>query len=149
MELALSSTDVSPLSEMQKNAVLAALFTALIADGAPRPEELSKFEEAIGKLPWGISREQLQMRTRAIAERISSADRDGKLAFVAEVAATLPEPALREKIVMSMIAIASADKQITHGERASLSVFLRVFGFDDAQIAKLRDKLSSERVART
>ena len=149
MELALSDADVTRLDETQKDAVLAALFTALIADGSPRPEELAKFDEAVGKLPWGRSAEQIKAKTTAVAGRITGADRDGKLAFVAEVAAALPEPALREKVVLSMLAIVSADKQMSPGERASLSSFLRVFGFDDAQVAKLRERIASDGVARS
>jgi len=143
MQLALTAQDLAALDTTQKDAVLAALFTALIADGAPTAEERQVFDAAIAKLPWGYSPDELAVKTKAIQSRIQTSDREGKLAFLAEVAASVPAPELRERLIVSMLAIVSADRSVSHGEKASVSAFIRVFGFTDAQIEALRQKMAT------
>ncbi len=142
MNLALTSQDLISLNDVQKDAVLAALFTALIADGRPGADEQRMFQQAIATLPWGRPVDALHAQTDAIGERLAHADAAGKLAFLGEVAASIPGEALREKVVLSMAAIVSADHAITAGEKGSVSAFIRTFGLTEAQIAALREKLA-------
>ena len=144
MQLALTADDFQRLDSAQKEAVLAALTTALIADGKPEPQELAVFETALQRLPWGWTPDEIKQKTRAVHQRIASADRDGKLAFLAEVAAALPDPALREKVILSMLAVVSADDSVTRGEKASVSAFIRVFGFTEGQIENLRRQMAEK-----
>ena len=141
MELALTAQDVAGLDSNQKDAVIAALVTAVIADGPPGADEMKTFDVALRTLPWGYSVEELSTKTRSVQARIAAGDRESKLAFLAEVAASITAPELREKVVLSMLAVVSADHDVTHGEKASVSAFIRVFGFTDAQIAAIRQKL--------
>lgn len=137
MDLALKPEDIAQLTEVQRLAVLDSLYTALIADGVPAPEKVARFDEAIAKLPWGITVGELTARISGIATRLATADQIGKRTFVDEVAAQIPE-ALRLNVIRSMAAIVAADHTWTYGERSSIATFIEAFGLSRAQIDELR-----------
>jgi len=140
MELALTADDVTRLTDAQKDAVLACLFVALIADGQPRPEERAKYDEAIATLPWGRTERDLELANNAIRLRIATADAQAKLGFVKEIAANVPVE-LRERVVLAMASIVAADRFISHGEKASVSAFIHVFGLTAEQIENIRARI--------
>lgn len=143
MQLALTADDIGKLDTTQKDAVLAALYTALVADGQPSPEELATFESSVKELPWGCPPQELAAKMKGVQDKLNTADPEGKLAFVAAIAANIPGTPLREKLVRSMLAIVSAEGKVSQGEKASVSAFIRVFGFTDDQIAKLRQEIAN------
>ena len=140
MELALTADDVTRLTDAQKDAVLACLFVALIADGQPKPEERAKYDEAVATLPWGRSERELELANNAILLRLATADPHLKLAFVKETSANVPGE-LREKVLLAMASIVSADRLISHGEKASLSAFIHVCGLTPEQIENIRRRI--------
>lgn len=142
MSLALTAADVTALSDAQKDAVLACLFVALIADGLPRPEERAKYDELITALPWGRFPQDLELANNAISLRLTTATREQKLAFVTEMAANVPVE-FRESVVLAMASIVAADRSITAGEKASLSAFIHVFGLTSKQIENVRTRIAA------
>lgn len=137
MKLALTADDVTALTDPQKDAVLACLYVALIADGKPHPDERARYDAAIAQLPWDRSASDLEQANNAIVLRLTTADAKAKLAFVTETAAVVPS-GLREKVMLVMASIVAADRSITRGEKASLSAFIHVFGLTPEQIDNIR-----------
>ncbi len=136
--MALTADDLGPLDTTQKEAVLAALYVALIADGAPNPAELEKFTAAVTGLPWGqpLAALQIQVQTEVLA-RLSSATREDKIAFLRDTVPNIPVP-IRLRVMQTMIAIAVADKVLTRGESGSLSAFATAFAFNEAEMKTLQ-----------
>jgi uncharacterized tellurite resistance protein B-like protein len=147
MELALEPADLSALTEAQKDAVLQSLFIALIADGEPSAEELAQFEQEIGALPWGKSRDQLQGVTRATIERLQKSNDQAKAKFLEEIAAAIPT-ALREKVILDMASIVAADRVATMVERQTMGAFMIAFGLDpQAMMDKIMARIPRSDVA--
>jgi hypothetical protein len=139
--MALTADDLGPLDNTQKEAVLSALYVALIADGAPNEAELETFAGAIARLPWGQPLETLQAKIKSdVLGRLSSASREGKIAFLQTTVPNIPV-AIRLPLMQTMVAIAFADKVLTRGEKGSLSAFATAFGLTEAQIDTLRAML--------
>ena len=143
MSLALTAADVAALSDAQKDAVLACLFVALIADGQPTSEERTKYDDLIAALPWGRFPQDLELANNAISLHLTTATREQKLAFVTEMAANVPT-AVRENVVKAMASIVAADRSVTAGEKASLSAFIHVFGLTPEQIENIRRHVSEQ-----
>jgi uncharacterized tellurite resistance protein B-like protein len=147
MQLALEASDLAALSTSQKDAVLQALFIALIADGDPSAEELAQFEQEIAALPWGKDAAALRTVTRATVERLQKASDPEKAAFVKELGALIP-PALREKVVFDMASIVAADRVATIVERQTIAAFIMAFGLDpQATIEKIKERIPASDVA--
>lgn len=144
MEPSLTVEDIAPLEPAQKEAVLTALYVALIADGNPNEAELVKFTEAIRKLPWGRPLAELQASMRAVQTRLQTATREDKVAFMNEVTPKIPVP-LRERLVETMVVIANADNQFTPGEKGTISSFMGAFGFTQGQVAALKAKFEKKK----
>jgi uncharacterized tellurite resistance protein B-like protein len=133
----LTADDLGSLDPAQKDAVLAALFVALIADGVPDATEIAAFSSAIAKLPWGEPLERLQSKMRAVQARLDNATRDEKIAFLDETVPAIPT-AIRMRVIETMLAIVTADNQLTRGERGSIGAFVRAFGLTNEQIEAIR-----------
>ncbi|MFN0249248.1 MAG: TerB family tellurite resistance protein [Kofleriaceae bacterium] len=133
----LTADDFASLDTAQKDAVLAALFVALIADGVPEPSEIAAFSAAIAKLPWGEPIERLQAKMRAVQARLDNATRDEKIAFLDETVPAIPTP-LRMRVIETMVSITAADNVLTRGERGSLGAFIRAFGLTAEQVDVIR-----------
>lgn len=147
MELALQASDLAALDEAQKEAILQALFIALIADGEPSTQELAQFEQSIASLPWGKDKAQLQSVTRATLAQVQKVGHGGKAAFVKELAAKVPE-ALREKVVFDMAAIVAADRVASIVERQVVGAFVVSFGLDPAAtMEKIKARIPASDVA--
>ena len=147
MQMALEASDLSTLSEAEKEAVLQALFIALIADGEPSADELARFEQTIAALPWGKDTAQLQGVTRATLARLQSSNDADKAGFVKQLAATVPA-GLREKVVFDMAAIVAADRVATLVERQTIGAFIGAFGLDvPATVAKIKARIPTSDVA--
>lgn len=142
MDMELTADDLASLDSVQKEAVLAALYVALIADGAPNPDELTKFTTTIAHLPWGKPMEELQaIMRRDVLSRLTSATREDKIAFLNTTVPNIPVP-LRERVMHAMVAIGAADNVLTRGEKNSMNAFIQAFGLTEAQIQTLREKFS-------
>lgn len=142
MDMALTAADLASLDSVQKEAVLGALYVALIADGAPDPTELVKFTATIADLPWGKPMDELQALMRQnVLSRLTSATLEDKIAFLNATVPNIPAP-LRERVMHAMVAIAAADKVLTRGEKNSMNAFIQAFGLSEAQIQALREKFS-------
>ncbi len=147
MQMALEASDLRTLSESQKDAVLQALFIALIADGQPSAEELAQFEQGIAALPWGKDAAQLKGITRAVVERLQKSSDAEKAAFLKELAVTVPAE-LREKVVFDMASIVAADRVATIVERQTIAAFVMAFGLDpQATMEKIKTRLPASDVA--
>lgn len=142
MESALTAEDLEPLNDLQREAVLTAIYTALIADGKPHPDEVAAFKDAIEGLPWGKPVTELRPKMVALEARLATATRDDKIAFLTETSANVPV-ALRVGVVETMIVIAAADNVLSRGEKGSIVAFIRAFGLSDLQVELLRAKYES------
>lgn len=141
MNIELTPQDLFSLSEPQRAAVLNSLYTALFADGQPEQAEVAAFVETISRLPWNYPLDALLAKANELQVWMANVDRDTRVAFMRDTAANVPVE-LREKLVMTMIAIAAADRKITQDEWARMASFIKEFQLSPVQIELIRQKIA-------
>jgi uncharacterized tellurite resistance protein B-like protein len=72
---------------------------------------------------------------------MDSVDKDTRTAFVRDTAANVPVE-LRERLVMTMIAIAAADRRISEEEWNRMTTFIKQFQLSPIQIELIRRKIA-------
>ncbi len=145
--MALEPSDLSGLSDAEKDAVLQSMFIALIGDGEPSAEEVAQFEQGIAALPWGKDKTELQALTRATVERLQKSSDAEKVAFLRELGAKVPA-ALREKVIFDLAAIVAADRVATLVERQTIGAFIVAFGLDPrTTLEKIKSRIPQSDVA--
>ena len=141
MNIELTPQDLFALSDPQRAAILNSLYTALFADGHPEQAEVAAFVETISRLPWNYPLDALMAKANELQVWMANVDRDTRVAFMRDTAANVPVE-LREKLVMTMIAIAAADRKITQDEWARMASFIKEFQLSPMQIEFIRQKIA-------
>ena len=135
----LEAADIEGLDDTQKLAVLEALVTAVLADGAATQIELATFDRAVGALPWGMEREILEAEIKGVAQRISSFKSPTEISdFIIGMAARLPSQPLREKVFYTVATIMFADGEISKLEQNTLGALVFAFGITSERLAAIK-----------
>lgn len=141
MNIELTPQDVYALSDPQRAAVLNSLYAALFADGHPEQAEVAAFVEAISRLPWNYPIDALMSKANELGAWMANVDKDTRTNFMRDTAANVPVE-LREKLVLTMIAIAAADRRITGDEWNRMASFIKHFQLTPIQIELIRRKIA-------
>jgi uncharacterized tellurite resistance protein B-like protein len=141
MNIELTPQDLFTLSDPQRAAVLNSLYAALFADGHPEQAEVSAFIEAISRLPWNYPIDALMAKANELQAWMEKVDRDTRTEFMRQTAENVPVE-LREKLVLTMIAIAAADRRITEDEWTRMASFIKQFQLTPIQIELIRRKIA-------
>jgi hypothetical protein len=141
MNIELTPQDLHSLSDHQRGAVLNSLYAALFADGHPEQAEVSAFVDAISRLPWNYPLDALLAKANELQTWMASVDKDTRTAFVRDTAANVPVE-LRERLVMTMIAITAADRRVTEDEWNRMTTFIKQFQLSPVQIELIRRKIA-------
>jgi uncharacterized tellurite resistance protein B-like protein len=141
MNIELTPQDLFSLSDPQRAAVLNSLYAALFADGHPEQAEVSAFIEAISRLPWNYPVDALMAKANELQAWMEKVDRDTRTEFMRQTAENVPVE-LREKLVLTMIAIAAADRRITEDEWTRMASFIKQFQLTPIQIELIRRKIA-------
>lgn len=141
MNIELTPHDLYALSDPQRAAVLNSLYAALFADGHPDQAEVAAFVEAISRLPWNYPLDALMAKATELQAWMARVDRDTRAEFMRHTAENVPVE-LRERLVLTMIAIAAADRRITEDEWARMASFIKQFQLSPIQIELIRRKIA-------
>ncbi len=141
MNIELAPDDLYSLSDPQRAAVLNSLYAALFADGHPDHAEISVFVEAISRLPWNYPLDALMAKANELQAWMDSVDRDTRAEFMRHTAENVPME-LREKLVLTMIAITAADRLITEDEWTRMASFIKQFQLTPIQIELIRRRIA-------
>lgn len=141
MNIELTPQDLYSLSDPQRGAVLNSLYAALFADGHPEKAEVSAFVDAISRLPWNYPLDALLAKANELQAWMDKVDKDTRTAFMRDTAANVPVE-IRERLVLTMIAIAAADRRITEDEWNRMAAFIKHFQLSPIQIELIRRKIA-------
>lgn len=141
MNIELTPQDLYSLSDVQRGAVLNSLYAALLADGHPEQAEVSAFVETIGRLPWNYPLDALLAKANELQTWMDRVDKDTRTAFMRDTAANVPVE-IRERLVLTMIAIAAADRRISEDEWNRMASFIKHFQLSPMQIELIRRKIA-------
>jgi hypothetical protein len=138
----LDASDFAALDDSQRLAVLETMVVGLIADDKVTPAEIRRFDEIVLALPWGVDREVLGgmikgARDRLVALKGPAAVHD----HVLGLAAKLPSPALRDKVVFTMATLMFSDGEIDQLEKNVLGLFVMAFGITSDRLAAIKTAL--------
>lgn len=135
----LEAADMLAMDDGQKTAVLEALVTGVLADGKITPDEIARFEELMVSLPWGIDEPVLKAMVKATQERVIALKTLANVQdFVANLAARLTSPELRDKVLFTMATVMSADAEVNQLERNVIGLFVLAFGITSERTAAIK-----------
>jgi uncharacterized tellurite resistance protein B-like protein len=144
----LEAADLLAMDDGQKVAVLEALVTGVLADGKVTPNEIRRFDEVVLALPWGMDEPVLTALVKGTQQRVlalkSATDVQD---FVANLAARLPSPELRDKVVFTMATVMAADNEVNQLERNVIGLFVLAFGITSERSAAIKAAVAGHVIA--
>lgn len=135
----LEAADLLAMDDGQKTAVLEALVTGVLADGKVTRDEIQRFEEVMMSLPWGMDEPALKALVKTTQERVIALKTLPQIQdFVANLAARLPSPELRDKVLFTMATVMAADAEVNQLERNVIGLFVLAFGITSERTARIK-----------
>jgi hypothetical protein len=125
----LDADDLGALSNVQKSAVIDALFLVVAIDRQITPIELAKFNAEIRRVHWRVGDEMLMLMVDKARMRVKSTlNPDAWRAWVKEIAQLVIGETMREKLVRTMIELKlSISAEINERERSLINAFIVEF----------------------
>jgi Tellurite resistance protein TerB len=135
----LDADDLGPLSNLQRAAVVEALFLVIAVDRQITPLELERFGSELRRIHWRVGDEMLQLMVDKARMRVKSAlDREAWRSWLKEIALLIQPAALREKVVRTMIELKLAvGSEINDRERGLLNAIAEEFALSPHARAEL------------
>lgn len=141
----LESADLLAMDDGQKAAVLEALVTGVLADGRVTPAEVRRFDEIVMALPWGMEEPVLKALVKGTQERVMALKTPAQIHdFVANLAARLTQPDLRDKVVYTMASVMGADGDVNQLEKNVVGLFVVSFGITSDRFAAIKAAVGAE-----
>jgi uncharacterized tellurite resistance protein B-like protein len=141
----LRAADFAAMTDAQRLAVLEALIVGMIADGKVVPAEVSRFDDIVMTLPWGVEESVLKAMVKGAHARAMAVKTPAEVNdFVAGLAARLPSQELREKVVYTMATIICADGEVAQLEKNVIGLFALAFGITSDRLAAIRTALTGQ-----
>jgi uncharacterized tellurite resistance protein B-like protein len=139
LRMKLEAADLLAMDDGQKSAVLEALVAGVLADGKITPNEVKRFDEVVMSLPWGMDEPVLTALVKGTQQRVIALATLADIQdFVANLAARLPSPELRDKVVFTMATVMAADNEVNQLERNVIGMFVLAFGITSERSAAIK-----------
>lgn len=135
----LAASDFAALDDAQRLAVLETMVVGLIADNKIVPSEIRRFDEIVLNLPWGVERDVLVGMIRGAKERLTALKTSAEVHdYVVKLAARLPSPELRDKVIFTMATLMYSDGEIDQMEKNTLGLFVVAFNITSERVAAIK-----------
>lgn len=142
MPLSLTAADFAAMDDTQRLAVLEAMIAGMIADNRITSAEARRFDEIVLALPWGVDRAVLDAMIRGAKGRLTALRTSAEVQdYVATLAARIPSPELRDKVVFTMATLMLADGELAQIEKNVLGLFVVAFGISAERALAIREAL--------
>jgi uncharacterized tellurite resistance protein B-like protein len=141
VSLHLDASDFSAMDDTQRVAVLEAMIAGMIADDRITPAEARRFDEIVLALPWGVDHAVLTAMIEGAKDRLVALKKEEVQAYVEALAAKLPSPELRDKVVFTMATLMLADGELAQIEKNVLGLFVLSFGISAERALQIREAL--------
>lgn len=136
------------MADPERVALLEALVTGVLADGKVTPGEVRRFDQIVLGLPWGMEPPVLDALVKGTQQRVQALKTPADLMdFVASLAARLPTPALRDKVIATMATVMAADGDVNQLEKNVIGVFVLAFGITSERFAAIKAYVTGHAVA--
>lgn len=148
MNLLLDANDLSALTMAQKAAIVDAMCLVIAIDRKVEPAEIEKFNATAHQIPWGMDGSVVDMAIERARERIKcTLDKLHWQAWIKEIAQTLPDPVLREKVLATISQLALDAGQTDDTERGLLNAFAGAFELAPERLAAIREQVVAHRLS--
>lgn len=145
----LEAADLIAMDDGQKTSVLEALVAGVLADGKVSPDEIRRFDEVVMSLPWGMDEAVLTALVKGTQQRVLALSSAKDIQdFVANLAARLPSPELRDKVLFTMATVMAADNEVNQLERNVIGLFVLAFGITSERTAEIKKAVEAHVAAR-
>ena len=145
----LEAADLIAMDDGQKTSVLEALVAGVLADGKVSPDEIRRFDEVVMALPWGMDEAVLTALVKGTQQRVLALSSAKDIQdFVANLAARLPSPELRDKVLFTMATVMAADNEVNQLERNVIGLFVLAFGITSERTAEIKKAVEAHVAAR-
>ncbi|MEO8700939.1 MAG: TerB family tellurite resistance protein [Kofleriaceae bacterium] len=138
----LDGTDFAALDDNQRLAVLETMIVGMVADDKVTPAEVRRFDEIVLGLPWGVEHDVLVSMIKGAKDRVLAVKTPAQINdFVLGLAARLPDPKLRDKVIFTMATLMFSDGDIAKVEQNVLGLFVVAFGITSDRVGAIREAL--------
>lgn len=140
----LDASDLDAMDDAQRVTLLEMIVTGVLADGKVTPEEVRRFNEIVFELPWGMDRPVLDAVVKSTQQRVAALETPEAIGdFVIGLAARVPSPNLRDKLVFTMMSVMSADGEVHQKEKNVLGMFVLAFGITSDRLSAIKSALAA------
>lgn len=140
----LEAADFATMDDPERAALLEALVTGVLADGKITPDEVRRFDQIVLALPWNMEPGVLDALVKGTQQRVAGLKSATDLMdFVASLAARLPHPTLRDKVLATMATVMAADGDVNQLEKNTIGVFVLAFGITSDRLAAIKAYVTS------
>jgi hypothetical protein len=134
----ITKEEIEALTPEQQDAILEALVIAAVADGKVARDDVARFDNQLGTVPWVQPQEEILKKAQAARARVAAlANDDEKVAVLKSIAARVPQGPVAEKTLGMMALIMTADGPVSSAEQFTLSAFALAFGIDKERLGVL------------
>ncbi len=135
----LEPADFAEMDDPQRAALLEALVAGVLADGQVTPREVQRFDQIVLALPWNMEPGVLDALVKGTQQRVAALKSGTDLMdFVASLAARLPQPTIRDKVLATMATVMAADGDVNQLEKNVIGVFVLAFGITSDRFAAIK-----------
>lgn len=145
MNLNLDAKDIGLLSAATQAAIVDAFVLVIAADRELSQREVAVFNGEVQGIPWGLGPSVLDMLIERARNRLKCTPRElGTGLWIKEIAMTVQEPTIREKVlgIMGRLALAAGETQ--GEEREVINAFAAAFAIPADRLAAIRAQVLAD-----
>ncbi len=145
MNLNLDAKDIGLLSAATQAAMIDAFVLVIAADRELSQHEVAVFNGELKSVPWSLGASVLDMLIERARNRLKCTPRElGTGLWIKEIAMTVQEPAIREKVLGTMGRIALAAGETQDAEREVINAFAAAFSIPPDRLAAIRAQILAD-----
>lgn len=149
MNFKLDGNDLAALNPAQQAAVVDALFLMIAIDRKIEPREVEEYNARIKQIPFSLDAKTLDMvLERARLRMKATEDRVAWQYWVKEIAETITQPVVREKLLGTMCQIAINTGTVEASERELLNAFAGGFQIPMGRLGEIRAQIVNEAITK-
>ncbi|MGE0398136.1 MAG: TerB family tellurite resistance protein [Kofleriaceae bacterium] len=148
MNFKLDAKDLSAMNPAQQASIIDALFLMIAIDRKIEPREVEEYNATIKRIPFSLDAKTLDMvLERARLRMKATSDRIAWQYWVKEIAETITQPPIREKLLGTMCQVAIHTGTVEASERELLNGFAGAFEIPLDKLSAIRAEIVNEAIA--
>lgn len=135
-----TADEMHTLTEAQKEAIVDVVISGILATGAPEEDDLSRFDDELGTLDWGLSDEAKVAKVQASYARVAAVKTpEEAVGLVRTAAGTLTDTAIREKTFALLARVMYSGGPMSDAQKSVLNAYALAFAIPLPRLAQIAE----------